>query len=1438
MTGEEEGEHYHHQPSAAATLAKSPEGGSKVIPLRELSFTIHITIDGEVHELPMPGTIECQSDDEEQHPQQPQHGLVTRKHKRKKCGRHRSRSRRPWIRKHHHRPATAPEGASAAGRGRPSQPGEEDISYIPPRSGISPHKRKNLLLGRIEDITKLCRRSGLKGLSDTTTPEAYAQQYLGLRFDISNDDDDRGMLVIVSAVLDWLEEPLSSPWHFHVQLGDTPDSPSTLFFVHDGLRDVINLHPDHLPLMRLIEFYLCASQRYNNSKREAMDAPPHPVGEAPHSYSSSVITLLERTIRRVHIRAERFIRDIKQWEGISRHWRYWADFQDEYADDHSEEVQHLGLKEITLIEDEVCRQRDRLVLGMQQIVARLGAWKLESGSNQEEEDSGFGSKPGMAALTKVVAVTAWDAKRKSNASVASNADDTAKQEEGVDGGRMSIAEENWGALGAKGWLRATYQAVKASECSEDDISSEEDEKGLPIEEKRFKKLTRKLKLDTIAAGMISAAFNSLVSEGSRSIDKNAYIQLCRRCILNRVGKHDSVDSVITEWFEEVDTDTDGRVTLKDILRWYKKFTLHRGNVVKSVLNKQQEQVKGVRKRNMIKQAMAPKKVQAIEDIIKRQQEEAEQIQQEKQQQQAAAAAAVSVDKSSEARKGSVRSSLGEGKKIAGLSKLKSQRTVRMEVSDNAPERTVSEEKKSVSSYRWLQSSATLGSLSCDTNSEAAASSSRAPSVNSHTDLYDDDQDEPVVRGSSRDIELYHQQQRDIADELKKIAGYSQKQGSMASFLAAVAATGSVKHVVMRPVDKRLVEAVKAGKKLPRPKSRESKVLLKRKPDALRPLAQVCSQKRLVESSLIPTKHDTGNISVIVYTNFAVVVKRFMIDCLFLLNPYGEEITSKVYRRRHHSLASYRKLVRTLFNKRDKCPTNLYGIVHASKVDTDGNDSTPCVLIYIYREYIYLAAVVSTDVSALLLFDILDTVYSVLLHYCSAALASSSLVGHRYPRVDEELLRDNFSTVAILLDEIIDGPGLPFTTNKANLEAMLPPPTMLGKFIAAVAGTSAKMASDRRNEVVAPQQPSPNLSLGVAPSNTTTSSFLASAMSSVMTGVTNAMAASSGALVNAANNRDTSATTIDIGGEYWWRPNSPHYTHNELYVDVVETFNCIVDDEGYVVDADVAGDVSVISKLNGLSPHATLNIRNIDIITSIVHFHPSVDVNKWYKDRKVSFVPADGRYSLCNYHTPFSRAQASGRLPIQLDLKMSFDRSGGRIDFTARPRVSAVLNTRATMLSRNNRGPHQQQHPSIVVDDVIVSIALPSSVSSGNLNTFMKSRTDHKSSPSIHIDNTPDGGCVLVWHVGQLVSNAAGGEDTVVAASGTLSYRSGTSPALSTDIANEQRCVAQVGFMIRGWCISGLRLDSLDITNIEGSTPPPQKGCRYSTVAGLMDVRVA
>merc|ERR1719160_940431 len=103
-----------------------------------------------------------------------------------------------------------------------------------------------------------------------------------------------------------------------------------------------------------------------------------------------------------------------------------------------------------------------------------------------------------------------------------------------------------------------------------------------------------------------------------------------------------------------------------------------------------------------------------------------------------------------------------------------------------------------------------------------------------------------------------------------------------------------------------------------------------------------------------------------------------------------------------------------------------------------------VLVHILREKMVFLAVVTQEEPPLAVFELLDRVYQILARYLG--------------EVTEDSLRQNFSTVYLLLDEMIDS-GLPFTTELNSLESIIAPPSAIGKVVQAVSGSSTQVLSD-------------------------------------------------------------------------------------------------------------------------------------------------------------------------------------------------------------------------------------------------------------------------------------------------------------------------------------------------------------------------------------------
>merc|ERR1711870_134823 len=78
--------------------------------------------------------------------------------------------------------------------------------------------------------------------------------------------------------------------------------------------------------------------------------------------------------------------------------------------------------------------------------------------------------------------------------------------------------------------------------------------------------------------------------------------------------------------------------------------------------------------------------------------------------------------------------------------------------------------------------------------------------------------------------------------------------------------------------------------------------------------------------------------------------------------------------------------------------------------------------------------------------------------------------------------------------------------------------------------------------------------------------------------------------------------------------------------------------------------------------------------------------------------------------------------------------------------------------------------------------------------------------------------IVVWNIGKL----AGQENK---AEGTLTYATDPKDGSSQRPCDTEKCTAQLAFVIKGWAISGMRLDSCEVSSVSYS---PYKASRYTT----------
>lgn len=451
----------------------------------------------------------------------------------------------------------------------------------------------------------------------------------------------------------------------------------------------------------------------------------------------------------------------------------------------------------------------------------------------------------------------------------------------------------------------------------------------------------------------------------------------------------------------------------------------------------------------------------------------------------------------------------------------------------------------------------------------------------------------------------------------------------------------------------------------------------------------------------------------------------MIDSLFLISSSGNFITERHFRgsTQRHICEPFLEKLRTS-ERAEEIP----GILCCNRRH---------VLAHILREKIILLAVVTQEEPVLGIFELLERIYAVLFRYLG--------------EVSEDSLRQNFSTVYLLLDEMMDGG----TTELNSLESIIAPPSTMGKVVQVVSGSSSQVLSD----------------VPLDQKSAATSSFGA---------ITSALGVGAPTHIGGASS------------EVWWRKQNVVYASNEVYVDIVETIDCICDGNGQIVSGGVNGDIQVNSKLSGM-PDILLTLRNPSVLQN-VSFHPCVRLHRFERDRALSFTPPDGEFTVASYWIP----DTTLTMPFNFSVSVQWHAEHGKVQISASPKLAVTM-----------------QHKQMLIDRFCVNVRLPSSIASANVDC---------QGGSIRLDEPSK---MIVWNIGKL----AGQENK---AECTLAYSSDPKTNLPI-IPSEEKCTAQLAFVVKGWAISGIRLDACDVSS---ASYTPYKASRYTTTSGKMDYRIA
>ncbi|KTW29723.1 hypothetical protein T552_00930 [Pneumocystis carinii B80] len=110
----------------------------------------------------------------------------------------------------------------------------------------------------------------------------------------------------------------------------------------------------------------------------------------------------------------------------------------------------------------------------------------------------------------------------------------------------------------------------------------------------------------------------------------------------------------------------------------------------------------------------------------------------------------------------------------------------------------------------------------------------------------------------------------------------------------------------------------------------------------------------------------------------------------------------------------------------------------------------------------------------------------------------------------------------------------------------------------------------------------------------------------------------------------------------WRSQGIKYRKNEIFLDVVESLNLLINPNGNIVRNEIVGAIKMKCYLSGM-PELRLGLndkvmfentgrilRGKAVEIEDIKFHQCVQLSKFNNDRIISFIPPDGEFELMNY----------------------------------------------------------------------------------------------------------------------------------------------------------------------------------------------------------------
>mmetsp|Transcript_50663 Transcript_50663/g.62092 ORF Transcript_50663/g.62092 Transcript_50663/m.62092 type:complete len:438 (-) Transcript_50663:112-1425(-) len=279
----------------------------------------------------------------------------------------------------------------------------------------------------------------------------------------------------------------------------------------------------------------------------------------------------------------------------------------------------------------------------------------------------------------------------------------------------------------------------------------------------------------------------------------------------------------------------------------------------------------------------------------------------------------------------------------------------------------------------------------------------------------------------------------------------------------------------------------------------------------------------------------------------------------------------------------------------------------------------------------------------------------------------------------------------------------------------------------------------------------------------------------------------------------------VTGATPWREHGKYnYQKNEVYLDVIENVNVIVNQQGNVLNTDCQGKIVMKSQLSGmpicrfgLNDKVAMQRRReargskkkvsdkLGINLQDVTFHPCVRLNRYDQDKTIMFIPPDGEFKLMTYRIEQTN------LPFEIS-PMVNERGRNRVEY------------HITLKAK-----YESYH---IGQDIVCSVPVPSNTSKTNIKVTT-GKADYKPSKSI-----------VEWKIPKL----GGRQQCVLKGEVTLTH-------LIQD-KTWQRPPITMQFTIPMWASSALKVRFLNVQEPKMNYKSI-KWVRYITHAGDYQIRI-